>query len=138
MTNALVNYAMGVKWEDNIWFDAVQDEKCSQLESQTSDVIIYQICRFKGGTLPYSLTVIDTPGFGSTEGTRQDVDISKRLLDCFCSENGVQELNAVGLVLKSSENRLSDRLKYIFDSVVSLFGKDVEKKLVALFTHGWK
>ncbi|MEQ2216268.1 hypothetical protein XENOCAPTIV_013401, partial [Xenoophorus captivus] len=40
-----------------------------------------------------------------------------------------------GLVLKSTVNRLSDGLKYIFDSVMSLFGKDIEKNIVALVTH---
>lgn len=135
LINALVNYAMGVQWEDNLWFEVVKEERRSQSESQTSDVIIYRIFGFEGGTLPYSLTIIDTPGFGCTRGTEHDAIISQRLFDCFRSKNGVQELNAVGLVLKSTENRLNDRLKYVFDSVVSLFGKDVEKKLVALITH---
>lgn len=135
LINALVNYAMGVKWEDNVWFEIVEDERCSQLESQTSDVIIYQIFGFEGVTLPYSLTIIDTPGFGCTRGTEHDAIINLRLFDCFRSKNGVQELNAVGLVLKSTENRLNGRLKYVLDSVASLFGKDVEKKLVALMTH---
>lgn len=136
LINALVNYAMGVKWEDNLWFKIVEDEKeSSQSESQTSDVTIYQIFGFEGQTLPYSLTIIDTPGFGSTRGTEHDEIIGQRLLDCFRSENGVQELSAVGLVLKATENRLSDRLSYVFDSVVSLFGADVRKKIVALFTH---
>lgn len=69
LINALVNSAMGVEWEDNLWFEVVEDERRSQSESQTSDVIIYQIFGFEGGTLPYSLTIIDTPGFGSTRAT---------------------------------------------------------------------
>ncbi|XP_038589916.1 uncharacterized protein PFB0765w-like [Micropterus salmoides] len=44
-------------------------------------------------------------------------------------------MNAVGLVLKATENRLDERLRYIFDSVVSLFGKNMEKNIVALLTH---
>ena len=43
LINALVNYTMGVKFEDNIWFEIVEDEKRSQSESQTSDVIVYKI-----------------------------------------------------------------------------------------------
>ncbi|XP_044029479.1 uncharacterized protein LOC122865297 isoform X2 [Siniperca chuatsi] len=135
LINALVNYAMGVKWEDDVWFQIVEDEKRSQSESQTSDVIVYQIFGFEDETLPYSLTIIDTPGYGDTKGTEQDVRVSHRLLDWFRSEDGVHEINAVGLVLKATENRLSDRLSYIFDSVVSLFGKDMEKNIVALLTH---
>lgn len=87
----------------NLWFEVVEEERRSQSESQTSDVIIYQIFGFEGGTLPYSLTIIDTPGFGSTRATDHNEIISQRLFDCFRSKNGVQELNAVALVLKSTE-----------------------------------
>ncbi|XP_033503036.2 uncharacterized protein LOC117269812 [Epinephelus lanceolatus] len=153
LVNALVNYTMGVKWEDNVWFQIVEDEEKSQsesptsdvtdfegeeksqCESQTTDVIVYEIFGFEGQTLPYSLTIIDTPGYGSTAGTEHDVIISERLLDLFRSNDGVREIDAVGLVMKASENRLDDRLRYIFDSVVSLFGKNMEKNIVALITH---
>ncbi|XP_038590427.1 uncharacterized protein LOC119914953 [Micropterus salmoides] len=161
LINALVNYAMGVKWEDDVWFKIVEDEKKKedkidrkdekeekdeedeedeegeekgQTESQTSDVIVYQIFGFEGETLPYSLTIIDTPGYGDSRGIQHDDIISERLLDWFRSEDGVHEMDAVGLVLKATENHLSDRLRYIFDSVVSLFGKDMEKNIVALLT----
>ncbi|KAM8743300.1 uncharacterized protein AB9X84_017674 [Acanthopagrus schlegelii] len=135
LVNTLVNYTMGVKWEDDVWFQIVEDEKRNQSESQTSDVIVYQIFGFEGKTLPYSLTIIDTPGYGDTRGIEHDVIISQRLLDWFRSDDGVHEINAVGLVLKATENRVSDRLRYIFDSVVSLFGKNMEQNIVALFTH---
>lgn len=136
LINTLVNYTMGVKWEDDVWFEIVEDNQTvSQSESQTSDVIVYQILGFEGNVLPYSLTIIDTPGYGDTRRGKRDDFISQRLYDWFRSEDGIHELSAVGLVLKASENRLSDRLLYIFDSVASLFGKDIEKNLVALMTH---
>ncbi|XP_044189053.1 uncharacterized protein LOC122968126 isoform X1 [Thunnus albacares] len=136
LINTLFNYIMGVKFKDNIWFEIVEDEKrrC-QSESQTSAVILYQIFGFKDKTLPFSLTIIDTPGFGDTRGIEHDDIISQRLFDLFRSEDGVDEIDAVGLVLQASVNRVSDRLKYIFDSVTSLFGKDLEKNIVALITH---
>ncbi|XP_073334418.1 uncharacterized protein [Pagrus major] len=135
LVNALVNYTMGVKWEDEVWFQIVEEEKKRQSASQTSDVIVYQIFGFEGETLPYSLTIIDTPGFGDTRGIELDAAISERLLDWFRSDDGVHEINAVGLVLKATENRLDERLMYIFDSVVSLFGKNMEENIVALITH---
>ncbi|XP_008292585.1 myosin-6-like, partial [Stegastes partitus] len=135
LINALVNYAMGVKWEDEVWFQIVEEEERSQSESQTSDVIVYQVFGFEGEALPYSLTIIDTPGFGDTRGPEQDAIISQRLLDLFRSDDGVNEVNAVGLVLKASDYRLSDRQIYVFNSVMSLFGKNLEKNIVALITH---
>uniref|UniRef100_A0A3Q1JSW6 Septin-type G domain-containing protein n=1 Tax=Anabas testudineus TaxID=64144 RepID=A0A3Q1JSW6_ANATE len=135
LINTLMNYTMGVKFEDNIWFEIVEDEKRSQTESQTLDVIVYEIFGFKGQTLPYSLTIIDTPGYGDTRGIEHDERVSQRLFDLFRSNDGVHEINAVGLVMKSSDNRVSDRLSYIFDSAMSLFGKNMEKNIVALITH---
>ncbi|KAF1377976.1 hypothetical protein PFLUV_G00206400 [Perca fluviatilis] len=122
--STLVNYAMGVEWEDDVWFQIVEEEKRRLSQSQTSDVIVYQICGFEDKPLPYSLTIIDTPGYGDTRGIEYDDIITQRLLDLFQSDDGVHEIDAVGLVMKASENRLSDRQRYIFDSVMSLFGKD--------------
>ncbi|XP_074474751.1 uncharacterized protein LOC141757808 [Sebastes fasciatus] len=133
LINTLVNYAIGVEWEDDIWFQIVEDEKKNQSEIQTSDVIVYEI--FEGKTLPYSLTIIDTPGYGDTKGTEKDATVDQRLFQLFRLSDGVHEITAVGLVLKAGVNRLSDRLRYIFNSVMSLFGNDMEKNIVALLTH---
>ncbi|XP_025760222.1 uncharacterized protein LOC112844794 [Oreochromis niloticus] len=135
LMNALLNYTMGVKWEDEVWFTIVEEKNKSQTESQTSDVIVYEIFGFEDETLPYSLTIIDTPGYRDTRGIEHDDIISHRLLDLFGSDDGVHELHAVGLVMKASVNRLCDRLKYVFDSVMSLFGKNMEKNIVALITY---
>uniref|UniRef100_A0A3Q2DKX2 Septin-type G domain-containing protein n=2 Tax=Cyprinodon variegatus TaxID=28743 RepID=A0A3Q2DKX2_CYPVA len=134
LINALFNYAVGVKFEDEVWFQIVEEER-SQSQSQTSDLIVYQIFGFEGQSLPFSLTIIDTPGFGNTRGLEKDNSVSRRLLDLFRSEDGVHEINAVGLVMKASDNRLNGRLRYIFNSVMSLFGKDLENNIVALVTH---
>ncbi|XP_074474753.1 uncharacterized protein LOC141757809 [Sebastes fasciatus] len=135
LINALVNYAMEVDLEDDIWFQIVEEEeKKRQSESQTTDVIVYEIFGFEGKTLPYSLTIIDTPGYGGIRGIEKDATVDQRLFHLFRSSDGVHEINAVGLVLKAGENRLSDRLRYIFDSVMSLFGNDM-KNIVALVTH---
>ncbi|XP_061565935.1 uncharacterized protein LOC133420291 [Cololabis saira] len=135
MINALVNYTMGVKFEDEVWFQIVEDEKRNQAESQTSDVIVYEIFGFEDKTLPFSLTIVDTPGYGDTRGIEHDAVVNQRLLDLFGSEDGIREMAAVCLVLKATVNRVSDRMTYIFDSVMSLFGKDMEKNIIALMTH---
>lgn len=135
LINLMVNYTMGVTWEDNVWFQIVEEEKKSQSESQTADVIVYEIFGFEGKTLPYSLTLIDTPGYGDTRGVEHDVIVSQRLFDLFRSDDGVKELHAVGLVLKASDNRVTDRLMYVHQSLMSLFGKDMAENIVALITH---
>uniref|UniRef100_A0A672IJD2 AIG1-type G domain-containing protein n=1 Tax=Salarias fasciatus TaxID=181472 RepID=A0A672IJD2_SALFA len=133
LVNALFNHMMGVTWEDGVWFQLVEDNNSDQ--TQTLDVMVYQIFGYQGNAPPFSLTIIDTPGFGDTRGIERDVMISERLLDLFRMRGGVHSIHAVGLVVKSFENRLSDRLLYVFNSVMSLFGKDMERNIVALMTH---
>ncbi|XP_029941837.1 uncharacterized protein LOC115383790 isoform X2 [Salarias fasciatus] len=136
LVNVLFNHMMGVTWEDEVWFQLVEEEENSnQTESQTSDVVVYQIFGYEGNAPPYSLTIIDTPGFGDTRVIERDAMISERLLDLFGAEGGVLSVHAVGLVMKSSDNHLSDRLLYAFNSVMSLFGKDMERNIVALMTQ---
>uniref|UniRef100_A0A674PFK7 Septin-type G domain-containing protein n=1 Tax=Takifugu rubripes TaxID=31033 RepID=A0A674PFK7_TAKRU len=135
LINVLVNYAMGVKWGHEVWFKIVEEETTSQSESQTSDVIMYQIFGFEGKRLPFSLTLVDTPGYGDNRDDTNDDSIAERLLEWFTSDGGIHEVHAVGLVLKASDNRLSDRLGYVFDSVASLFGANMEKNMFALLTH---
>uniref|UniRef100_A0A3Q0S2Z4 AIG1-type G domain-containing protein n=1 Tax=Amphilophus citrinellus TaxID=61819 RepID=A0A3Q0S2Z4_AMPCI len=131
LINALINYSMGVKWEDEVWFQIVEEEK----KSQTSDVIVYEIFDFEDQTLPYSLTIIDTPGYGDTRGVEHDDIISQRLMKLFQSENGVYELHAVGLVMKAYDNCLSKQMKSILDSLMTQFGEDLKKNIIALITH---
>ncbi|CAI5666093.1 unnamed protein product [Oreochromis niloticus] len=135
LINALFNYTIGVKWEDDVWFQIVKEKKRSQTQSQTLDVIVYEIFGFEDETLPYSLTIIDTPGYGSTRGAQHDDLTTKHILELFQSDNVVHEVHAVGLVMKASDNRLNDRLGYVCDAMMSLFGKDLEKNIVALITH---
>ncbi|XP_005952247.2 uncharacterized protein LOC102290911, partial [Haplochromis burtoni] len=134
LINALFNYSMGVKWEEKIWFQMVEREK-SLTESQTSDVIVYEIFDFEDKTLPYSVTIIDTPGYGNTRGIEHDAITNQKLLKFFQSEDGVHEVHAVGLVLKATDNRMNYQPIYVLDSVMSLFGKDLEKNIVSLITH---
>ncbi|KAL0970652.1 hypothetical protein UPYG_G00245120 [Umbra pygmaea] len=135
MINAIINYVMGVEWEDKVWFEIPDEGKRSQAESQTSEVIAYDIFGFEGGRVPYSLTIIDTPGYGDTRGIQEDRLIAEMLHDLFRSPNGIDQIDAVGFVIKASTNRLSDRQMYIFEEVLSLFGKDMENQIIAFISH---
>ena len=46
----------------------------------------------------------------------------------------VNEINAVCLVIKSSDNRLTDCQKYIFNCVFDLFGEDTKDIFIAMLT----
>ena len=80
LINAMVNYIIGVEWEDNFRFQMVDDQRervsKPQAHSQTAFITLYTINKEQDHTLPYTLTIIDTPGFGDTEGVKRDQEIT--------------------------------------------------------------
>ncbi|KAM9488410.1 uncharacterized protein Hap1MRO34_005350 isoform 1-T4 [Clarias gariepinus] len=131
LINAMVNYMLGVKSEDRIWFEIIETKE-KQTDSQTNAVTVYDVFINHSS---FSLTAIDTPGFGSTDGIEDDLNVAESLHELFKSKDGVHEIDAVCLVVSSNTTRLTDRQLYIFDSVLSLFGNDVEKNIVVFITH---
>ncbi|XP_036418768.1 uncharacterized protein LOC118802357 [Colossoma macropomum] len=134
LINAMLNYMLGVKWEDRVWCEIIET-KGDQTETQTSAVTVYDVFVEES---PFSLTVIDTPGYGSTGGTENDFKIAETLHELFRSRDGVHEIDAVCLVVKADTTRLTETQLYVFDAILSLFGFDVERNIVLLITHSTK
>ncbi|XP_071000507.1 uncharacterized protein [Oncorhynchus clarkii lewisi] len=134
LINVMVNYILGVDWEDKYRFEIIADESQSQTSSQTTAITVYEIFGHEGDHIPFSLTIIDTPGFGDTSGIEQDKLITKNLQELFQSPKGVHHIDAVCFVVKAAQVRLTPTQRYIFDSVLSIFGKDIENNIVALST----
>ena len=64
-------------------------------------VTVYKINYQDGFAVDFSLTIIDTPGFGDTRGTRgikRDQEITEQIRNLFMSKSGVCELDAVCFV----------------------------------------
>ncbi|XP_035286622.1 uncharacterized protein LOC118234294 [Anguilla anguilla] len=128
LINMMVNYMLGVEWEDKIRFEIIPDEGKNPKTSLTT---VYEIFGLEELSVPFSLTVIDTPGYGDT--TVKDDIIAQnlyRLLESF----DIVELDAVCLVVKASAYHLTPFQKKIFDSILSLFGKNMEKNIMTLIT----
>ena len=68
------------------------------------------------------------------EGPEKDKITAQNLYRFFKSVNKFEQLDAVCLVVKASENRLSPSQVYIFNSFLSLLGKYMEKNIMAFFT----
>ena len=81
----------------------------------------------------YDLTIVDTPGFGDTRGVKRDINIMQQIKDWF--DKKLDTLDAVCFIIKSSDVRLTTSQKYVFDSILNLFGKDVAKNIFILMTH---
>ena len=134
--NAILNYILGVKYTDNFRYKMVVDKNATnQACSQTQNVTIYTIHHQEGFKVDYTLTIIDTPGFGDTRGIVRDKEIEKLFKSTFDPAiGGVDHLDAVGFMACSSSARLSQTQKYIFTSILSLFGVDIKENIFMLFT----
>ncbi|XP_067256486.1 uncharacterized protein [Chanodichthys erythropterus] len=130
--NTMVNYLMGVKFENEEWYEITEEAARDQSESQTSEITMYEVCPIKSRM---SLTIIDTPGYGDTRGLEKDLEVAENLSMLFQNNDGVCEVDAVCFVTQASKNRLSDRQHYIISSILSLFGKDIVNNIVFLITH---
>ncbi|XP_039592004.1 uncharacterized protein LOC120515247 isoform X1 [Polypterus senegalus] len=135
LINGMVNYILGVQWEDDFRFKFIHEETSrSQAESQTSFVTAYEMNYQDYFKVPYSFTIVDTPGFGDTRGIDWDKQITEQIQECFSSPQGVQHINAVCFVVQASQARLTHTQKYIFDSILSIFGKDIINNILVLIT----
>ncbi|XDV19376.1 hypothetical protein PO909_024860, partial [Leuciscus waleckii] len=133
MINTMINYLLGVKFEDQEFYQITEEEKHQdQSQSQTSEITVYEAFVEEN---PTSLTIIDTPGYGHTEGYEKDREIAENLTRLFSAEDGIHYIDAVCFVMKASQNRLSDKEHYIFHSVLSLFGRDIENNIVFILTQ---
>nr|XP_024661730.1 uncharacterized protein LOC101476101 [Maylandia zebra]XP_024661731.1 uncharacterized protein LOC101476101 [Maylandia zebra] len=135
LINGMINYILGVKWEDQYRFNLVNEtQSTSQAHSQTSEVAVYKINHQEGFQIPFSLTIVDTPGFGDTRGIERDREIVEQLRNLFTSSHGVSEIDAVCFVAQAALARLTPTQKYVFDSVLSIFGKDVAENISIVVT----
>lgn len=90
----------------------------------------------------YTLTIIDTPGFGDTGGISRDKEITRLIKDFFSvgGSQGIDQLNGVLFVTPASQPRLTATQAYIFETVMSIFGSDIKDNifLMTTFADGQK
>lgn len=89
-----------------------------------------------GSRLKYILNIIDTPGFGDTRGIERDQGTIDQIRELFSEtgNKGVLYLDAVCFIVKAPDARLTVSQRYIFSSIMSLFGKDIESNICTLIT----
>ncbi|XP_072163215.1 uncharacterized protein [Diadema setosum] len=140
LINAMVNYIFDVDWNDNFRFRIIAEEgenkAGGQAESQTQMITSYTIHPTKGSRLDYSLTLIDTPGFGDTRGIERDNAIVDQIRKFFAdsSVHHVDHIDGIGFVTQASLARLTPAQRYVFESVLAIFGKDIAQNIMMLVT----
>lgn len=137
LINGIVNYVFGVDWNDSFRFKLiVEPNSLDQSKSQTTNITSYTIHHQEGFKIPYTLTIIDTPGFGDVSGVMRDKQITQQIRSFFTTGGavGVDHIDAIGFVAQSSLPRLTPTQKYIFDQILALFGKDIADNIYLLLT----
>ena len=143
LINGMTNYLLGVEWGDEFRFKLIVDEvdqkvssDTAQAHSQTKWITAYTFHHQKGSPLPYTLTIIDTPGFGDTGGLERDHRITEQIKGLFSMPppNCIDHLNAIGFVTQAALARLTPTQQYIFDSILSIFGKDIADNIFMMAT----
>ena len=137
LLNSLINALCGIQLQDNFRYiiidelakdSGVQDIN-SQAKSRTSFVTAYNIEAFNDNP---PITIIDTPGFGDNRGIKFDEKIVEMIRELF--KNWIDSVNGICFVASSSSARLTSTQKYIFSSIVSLFGNDIAENFIPMLT----
>lgn len=137
LVNGMVNYVLGVQWNDEFRFKLITEEsKASQAHSQTQYITAYTFYPMKGSAVSFAFTIIDTPSFGGMEGLERDKKTTEQIKEFFsiAPPDGIDHLDGIGFVVPSSQTRLTTTQKYIFDSILSIFGDDVAKNIFVMIT----
>ena len=122
---------MNVKYDDEHRFKIVNENynnNNKEFLSQTKEVNIYYI-KAQNGYPP--IKIIDTPGFGDTQGIEFDNKIMSMIFDKFQTIN---ELTSVCIIAKSTNARFNFLERYVYNNVAKLFAKDLISNFIFLFT----
>ena len=80
LVDAVFNHILGVTWENDFRFKLTEEDSISgQSASQTQRITAYTIHHQDWFQIPSTLTIVDTPGLGSTEGMKRDQEIMKQI-----------------------------------------------------------
>ena len=123
LINAIVNYAAGVDMSDKVRFKLITGE-------DTNKITGYLIGD-ENSMFDYPLLLWDTPGFGDTGA--EENQIKEQVVELLKKE---QECTAICFVVKGNVTRLTEIQQYIIHHVLNFFGKDVNKNMYILATHG--
>ena len=131
----MCNYLFDVRFEDNFRLKLINEQKLklkkkNNVDSLTDDVISYYL-EPTNPMVHYSLTVIDSPGFGDTRGLGMDQTIGAKIKSFFETQITI---TGVCFTIKASEARLTKSQKYIFSTLLGLFGKDIKDNIFILTT----
>ena len=137
LISGLVNYLYGVKHDDRFRLKLINEPPVEKACSVTSRITAYTIYHMPGFPITYTLTIVDTPGFGDTSGLERDKQITEQIKKFFSTspENGgIDRIDGISFVAQAPLARLTHTQRYIFDSILSTFGKNIADNIFMMIT----
>ncbi|XP_052215660.1 uncharacterized protein LOC127834096 isoform X6 [Dreissena polymorpha] len=142
LLDGMANFILGVNWNDEFRFSIanLEDKKrhkfVYQAVSQTEWITCYTIHPQDGGRIPYTINIIDTPGFGDTRGPQRDEEIVEQIIELFTVDppKGVSIIDSVCFCVKAQDVRLTPRQSNIFQWIMSMLGKDIKANICSMIT----
>ena len=146
--NNLINFILGVNYDDDFRFKLILEEdefedrrkvlgsdSRSLAESMTRFVTSYTLHHQEGFRVPYSLVLIDTPGFADSSGIARDAGTIQTISKFFNDQTiNIREISNICLIIQASTAKLTEEQVYVFSAVLDIFGNDVVENISILFT----
>lgn len=124
--NSFVNFVYGIRYEDDFRYKIIFKENIGdQSKSIIKNLNIYRIAAHNNYP---SFLIIDTPGYGITEDVNRDKEITELIKQKLGKK--VTLINAICFFAGPSNVRLTPNQKYIFDSIIKLFGNNVDENFI--------
>lgn len=136
LIDGMINYILGVRWKDPFRFKCVRDDtSIITNHARTNTVTAYTLRHQDGMNVPFSITIIDTPGYGDTKGVKRDKQITRNIQQFLTQhKTRVDQIHAACFVAASGDSRLTATQRYAIDSIFSIFGKDMKENIRLLVT----
>lgn len=99
-------------------------------KSRTKLAHAYSIPAIPG--LAWEITLIDTPGFGDTEGLEED---KKHVSKINQAIEQLGSINCIVLVINGRVARATSNFKYVIANVMSILPKEILSQIVVVFTN---
>ena len=124
LINRLINYVFGINYNDPFRFQLIPETGISETKCQSTDIHIYNIDH---ETLPYKLTIIDSPGINPDTVDKLAIVKFKFLFES-CK---VKAVNAVCIVEKYYTICLTETQ---IKTIATILGNDVRENIFIMLT----
>lgn len=134
LLDAMLNYCEDVAFDDNFRYELVDERKLIEAghggaKATTQEPTVYWM--FCKNTKQF-IQVVDTPGFKDTDGVAKDQLIVEQLRKLF--KETIEVVDYICIVVPAPTGKLTGDQSYVFGQLMSIFGKDVESRIVFMLT----